>query len=319
MPAPKDFPFSFRNVFILSREQVFIAGGDDEADSKELSVSFVFRWDGSWISRSFRGDAIDLCAVKDPELTIMLLDLHGFVHRWTMEEIIPQHIDSSDEGPDTFGPMREIRLIKGTPYVVGMGRTVYRRLESGIWERIDQGIRVPDMDWDEDEDEQYDYELEGLNSIDGFADNNIYAVGWNGAIWRFDGRNWLHLQSPTNVSLNSVLCAPNGKVYIAGQLGTVLEGREDQWRIITSDESKQDYWDITWFNEQLYLVTPLELHVLKGDVVTPVDIRMLEPTSFDAPLTFSALDARDGVIWAIGPKTAAFSIDGINWTETSYE
>jgi hypothetical protein len=317
VPAPIDFRFSFRKVAVASRERSYLIGGRDDADRKNLSVSFVFRWANAWASRSFRGDAVDLCVVREPSLSVIILDVNGYVHRWTAEGITSEAIDEGDDGPDTIGPMRAIQVIGGSPFVVGMGRTVYRGSESGGWLRLDEGVRVEEIDSDEGDDNDREEEVEGFNSIDGFDQNDVYAGGWNGAIWHFDGRRWSATETLTNVAINAVVCVPDGRVYAAGQLGTLIEGRAGRWRVLSTEESGPDYWDAVWFQDRLYLVEGNGLHVVEGDRVEKVEVEIVSRGNM-SPLTFSALSAYDGVMWAIGPKTAIYTSDGRNWSETTY-
>ena len=89
------------------------------------------------------------------------------------------------------GLMREIRAVAGRhAYAVGTGRQVYRRKAPGEWKCIDAWSQV-------DSKELLDYSFE---SIDGFSDNEIYAVGWEGEIWSYDGKKWTRLGSPTNLT-----------------------------------------------------------------------------------------------------------------------
>ena len=112
---------------------------------------------------------------------------NGVVYRWAKGQIKPEIIDNSDEGPQNLGDLQEIRTIGSRAYVVGMSRTAYRCDGEDRWVRIEKGLRCPKGD-DSDA---------GLTSIHGFRENDVYAVGWEGEIWHFDGKRWAELDSPT--------------------------------------------------------------------------------------------------------------------------
>jgi hypothetical protein len=106
----------------------------------------------------------------------------------------------------------------------------------------------------------------GFEAIDGYSDTEIYAVGWNGEIWEFDGTDWIGRDSPTNVILAAVCCAPNDVVYTAGLQGVLIEGRKDAWEAVRwEDDVTVDLWDLCWFQEKLYVATMTALYTLNGN------------------------------------------------------
>lgn len=309
MPAALEFPFVFRNVHAAGDDLAFVVGATEVADRQLLSVSHVFQWKGAWSSRAFRGDAIDVCTVSEPSLTVLMADVAGVVHAWTATGIGIEVIDDSEDGPNTLGPLREIREIHGAAYVVGMGRTVYRREGPGRWSRIDEGVRIGELEEDEEDDE---IEMAGLNSIDGFSHDEIYAVGWDGEIWRYNGHEWMGVQSPTNLALQTVLCTPSGLVYAAGNAGVVLRGRDDRWELVPeATEAGETFWDAAWFLGDLYLATTTAVWRLVGGAVERVEV-------VTGKATYGALSAREGVLWSVGARMAAYTRDGVSWTETPY-
>ena len=61
-----------------------------------------------------------------------------------------------------------------------------------------------------------------LFAIDGNQQGQAWAVGDNGLILHFDGKNWQQEKSPTRINLRAVLCVADNIVYAAGAEGTVL-------------------------------------------------------------------------------------------------
>jgi hypothetical protein len=60
----------------------------------------------------------------------------------------------------------------------------------------------------------------------------LYAVGWQGEIWHYDGEKWHQLPSPTKLVLVDVCCAGDGTVYACGREGLLLKGRDQTWEIV---------------------------------------------------------------------------------------
>jgi hypothetical protein len=190
--------------------------------------------------------------------------------------------------------IRRASTIKGYVYACGAGRQVYKRVGEKKWKNMDapkpkRGEKV------------------GFEAIHGFAEDEIYAVGWGGEIWHFDGSSWANHAGLTNLILTSVCCAEDDKVYVVGQRGTLIRGRRDKWEIVElGDEFDTDFWDVCWFKKKLYLSTMTGLYTLKGD--------RLDEVEFDDTLNPSCyrLSTAEGVLWSIGAADV-MSFDGKKW------
>jgi hypothetical protein len=190
--------------------------------------------------------------------------------------------------------IRNARAIDGYVYACGMLRQVYRRAGERKW--VDISAPAPKKD-----------EEVGFEAIDGFDEKEIYAVGWQGEIWQYDGKKWKDRTSPTNVILAAVCCAGDDYVYAAGQQGVMLRGRNAEWELIEwEEEVDADLWDLCWFENKLYVASATQLFTLEGNNLVAVDFGELE-----APTCFS-LTTADGVLWSIGKDDVA-SFDGTTW------
>ena len=58
---------------------------------------------------------------------------------------------------------------------------------------------------------------------------DVWAVGDEGRVCRFDGSAWHEVDCPTNAHLRAVLRSPDGALMVAGAQGTVLEFRDGEW------------------------------------------------------------------------------------------
>jgi len=141
MAAPAGFRWSFRSVAVASRNNTYFAAGHDPSTSRNVPVSFFFRWTGSWVSRPFGINATSICVVSEPELNVLMMGVDGTIIRGTVKGFSQEQVDSSDEGPQNVGDLQEIRKIGSRAYIVGMRRMAYRCDGSALWVRIDQGLR----------------------------------------------------------------------------------------------------------------------------------------------------------------------------------
>lgn len=198
------------------------------------------------------------------------------------------------------GLMREIRCIAGgRAYAVGTGRQAYRREAAGVWQCIDK--------WSQDDSmELLDYSFE---SIDGFSEEEIYTVGWEGEIWSYNGKKWTKINSPTNLSLHKVKCAGDGMVYIGGKNGMLIRGRKNKWEVVKHEKTEEDIWGLEWFDGKLYASTVSLLYYLDGDSLNLVDYG-----EAGIPGTCYHLSIAEGVMWSIGAHNVV-EFDGKTWKQ----
>ena len=212
----------------------------------------VFRWTDQWANYYVPFVAGGVVAVRGDRPAIAVMGVDGSIHFAGPEGFAAEHVDRSSEGPIHRGVLRDIRLIGQTIFVAGLGRQIYRRQASGSWERFDHGVVEPLGSED----------IGGFESIDGFGEAEIYAVGMAGDMfWCKDGR-WSRISSMTNLILTKVLCGPDGVVYIAGQGGFLLRGRGDSWSQVEHGLTADTFWDLAWHDGSLWLSTTDALYRL---------------------------------------------------------
>lgn len=228
-----------------------------------------------------------MCVVKKPAEKLVVVSPQGEVFTYvagqkTREKITPNPFDLRFCGP-----------IEGYAYACGMKRQVYRRAAEAQW----VAMHAP---------EGKQGTTAGFEAIAGFDEKEIYAVGWEGEIWQFTKKKWLERSSPVNIILTGVVCAPGGVVYICGQNGTLLAGRGDTWEVLPQDNIEDDFWDLCWFKNRLYVSSMSYLYELEKRELVPVDFGK------DAPDSCYRLTAADGVLWSVGQEDL-FSYDGQTW------
>ena len=212
---------------------------------------------------------------------------------------VNEEVPINDKGisPKKRGTLRAVRGIGGKAYAVGTMRQVYKRENIDTWHCIDSSAQ-----------NYIDIEKTDtcFESIDGFNEKEIYAVGWEGEIGWYNGETWKIIDSSTNTTLTNVRCAANGKCYASGKSGIILEGRYGDWKILKQELTKDNFWGMEWFNNTLYLSTNKALYLLENNNLKEVAFPNQKGS------TFNHLSAKDGILWSIGAKDI-FEFDGSIW------
>jgi hypothetical protein len=156
----------------------------------------------------------------------------------------------------TRGAIRSLTVIDNIVYGCGMARTVLKRESRDNW--LEFG--PPDS---------HSSAVIGFEDLSGFDGNDIYAVGWNGEIWHFNGKSWKQIDSPVSSLLSSVCCTEDGFVYAVGHDGMMVMGRDDNWTIVETG-LKENLMDVQFYEGQVYVTTSYDIlkltdHGLKLD------------------------------------------------------
>ncbi|MGR4868945.1 hypothetical protein ACIPRI_08725 [Variovorax sp. LARHSF232] len=253
-------------------------------------VNLIGVYNGNWGSAfNTTWDSTAIAIAKLPTTKIVMIGEDGDVGTYAGgtredETITPQPV-----------MIRNARTIGGYVHACGMKRQVFKRVGEKQWADM-SAPRAGDS-------EEF-----GFEAIDGYAEDDIYAAGWGGEIWRYDGTAWTQCGSPTNVILTAICCAPDGFVYAAGQGGVMVKGRGDAWSLVNwEDEVTLDLWDLCWFQDKLYVATMFALFTFEHG-------NRLEEVNYGAmgPVTGFNLTTADGVLWSIGKSDVA-AFDGTTW------
>jgi hypothetical protein len=94
-------------------------------------------------------------------------------------------------------------------------------------------------------------------------------------------------------------------------MGTLLCGRDDQWRVINTDGLNDTIWDLCWFRGALYAATSTGLYRWAGVQFEAVDIGL------GSGWSFGSLAGNTDVLWSIGRTRLAMTSDGINWIDVT--
>jgi hypothetical protein len=159
------------------------------------------------------------------------------------------------------GYLEALEPIGDSMYACGAQGQVYRLRTA--WEPIHEGIFVP---FNGEDVERI------LLSITGFAEDDIYVSGYDGDVWHFDGKRWKSVESPTDLPLNAAICTPDGRVYFAGEGGTLLALEKDHsWTDLSNKRvAKQALHDLALFQGRIYVAADTKLLQLQKDSLRAV-------------------------------------------------
>lgn len=291
--------YSFVFGAVRYKDLAYLVLANDEMSEQKIPHSIVIEWDnGVWndggqLPWRTAGVAV---AVKPLEQLVALGEF-GSVLLLGSGDRHEEQVWQRDSSPADRGPMRGVRTIGESVYAVGMDRQIYQRQASGAWRSFDADLRPPP------ESEV----VVGLEAIDGFDEQEMYAVGWEGEIWWFDAGTWTNVASPTNLVLTDVCCGGDGVVYACGQAGMVLRGRESRWEMVGQEVVRDDLWNSAWFDGHMYFASLDALYMLDGD-----DLEIVDP-DVEGVETYHHLSTRDDVLWSVGAKDVV-AYDGMNWS-----
>jgi hypothetical protein len=273
---------------------------EDYPSDTEFTM-FYMGLNGNWTQLQFKFDVASATYMNEPGRNYRAWWLAG--KRGEIVEISAsgqrvEQIATAGTGPrNKYGYLSQIRSIGDTLFACGYRRQVYRRDSSG-WTLISKDIL----------DDRKKGPWNGFESIDGFAPDDVFAVGDDGEIWHYDGRAWTQIESPTNQTLADVRCW-DGEVWACGDGGTILRrDKRKGWTVVWSNsEPAEEWWSLEKFNGEIYVAGSLFLGKLSGKQVVPV-------TTGIADLTTQTLHAKEGTLWSIGAQHI-LSFDGKAWTE----
>ena len=219
------------------------------------------------------------------------------------------------DGPDRIGllHLHQIIQIEDDLYVAGIAGQVFRR-HQGKWEVFNQGIAptptdtflAQGMTLGEAVSHYRDTCID-LESIDGTSSENLFAVGFFGAICHRGKGHWQRLEKVTNTMLHRVKCVDANTVYAVGDNGVLLKGNANGFKVIPTGIN-DNLWGLEWFKGKLYIGSRTQgLFVFDGNHCHKVT------TTPQLNFECHTLNAYDGQLLALGSKTVYLSDDGVKW------
>lgn len=233
--------------------------------------------------------AVGLCVARKPTEKVLVFAETGDVFTYV------GGVKGSERVGADAKQIRGCNAVGGIAYACGMHRQVYRRTGEGRWKAMHAAASTGN-------------EIVGFEAIDGFGDDDLYAVGWNGEIWHFEKGHWSQEPSPVSEILTAVSAAGDGQVYACGKSGVLVAGSRGDWKRIDAAGLTDDFWDVHWFDGRLYVASMRSLYVLEAQRPVPVEFGIKPPRSC------YKLTSADGVLWAVGQENI-YSFDGKSWKQ----
>jgi hypothetical protein len=284
-------------VWVLTKDLVYVRAVISELDEQGIDHTAMLRFDGNaWSQYMIPAAGVAHCVIPEDGRTVLTLSPGGIVHVAKPEGFSWETLDNSEEGPTSLRQMRDIRPIDGHVYAVGMGRMIYRRSPRGAWARFDESLRG----------NRGTIEITGFLAIDGCSESHIYAVGFKGEMWCFNGKRWSQIDSPTNMKLERVRVVSPDLAVACGGAGTILLGSRDKWRVVSHEITKATFWGLEYFEGKFYLADNNSVYTFDGSQLLPLDSDPLKGVST------GRLHAADGVLWSVGEKDIVV-FDGNTW------
>jgi hypothetical protein len=274
-----------------NKDLLYLIGEDRGLNNQGVAHTRIIAFDRNqnfYHNGDYNWRGVGIGIAKEPATKVVAIGENGEVFCYAggktqIEQIVPRPIC-----------LRNMKFIDGLAFACGMKREVFCRTAENTWIAMSA-------------DKPKDGENAGLESIAGYSRKEIYSVGWNGEIWKWDGAQWEQCPKLVSQILTSVTCAEDGKVYVCGQSGALISGRNQSWDIIRLNAFSEDFWDLHWFNGKIYLATMNALY-------TYTATQGLLQVNFgsDAPKTCYRLTSAEGVLFSMGSDDV-FCFDGKQW------
>ncbi len=179
------------------------------------------------------------------------------------DDEIEQPLINGSENGIARGAITRLRTIEGVLYVAGTGRSVGYREGKNKWVSLTQGMNYT---------YKSDRSTAGFRDIDGFSRSDIYCVGGQGDVWKFDGEGWSRVHFPSNIHLHSVCCAGDGFVYVTGYGGTTFKGRDNKWTKIFDASLSLPFKRMVWYRGKVWCTNDYGLWTIENDKLQVADV-----------------------------------------------
>lgn len=290
--------YGFTDGLIYGPEKVIAIASSASAEENDIDHAFICHFkDGSWNYWYEEISIIKVCVYDGKNgLTLVEMGTDGDI---VVRDSVGYRLEvlSETERPNRLRPLSDIRQVGGYLYVTGMRRQVFRRaISDSVWRKSDEGAFVTSQS----------REVAGFLSIDGFSEDDIYAVGYNGQIWRFNGKMWHEVSSPTNLRLESVRCIGN-KVIAVGDEGVIISGRGDIWSVVEQNIFDEVFTDVECCFGRTFIATELGmLFSLEGGELLPQELDVT------GEITTGQLHSNGDYLLSVGERNLLV-FNGISW------
>lgn len=199
-----------------------------------------------------------------------------------------------------YGIISDVKKINNSIYAAGGKRHIFKREGSENWVEIGKESKgLSDLSIHS-----------GFNTLGGTAEDDIYAGGKGGDFWHFNGKQWRRIDLPVNVDIYKIEAVSKDLVYVACGGGFLLEGSQDNWRIIKKKDEEENFYQMVQFQKEIYVSTQYRMYKLvKGK------LEECMPSKQNVEIEMFChhyLSANDDIMLMCGQRSAAI-FDGEFW------
>jgi hypothetical protein len=283
----------------ISSDTFYLRATSRSREDEGTDISIILRHrDGAWANYEIDAPVVAHCAIETNGRHVFSLTPYGDVHVAGPSGFSWETLDADPAtSPHHLRHMRSICAVGESLFAVGMGRMAYERSPQGKWNRIDEGMR--------------NLAGGGLLSVDGSTRECVYACGFGGELWCFNGKMWRCIESPIKVKLEQVLVLSPDEVATCGARGLVALSDGGRWKVMQPTVSKATLWGLAKFGDEIYVSDSAQIYRLKGDALEPVAL----PS--DRSITTGRLHSCGSVLWSIG-ESDLLAFDGSTWRLVDY-
>lgn len=224
--------------------------------------------------------------------------------------------DKSDYSKTMLRMLMGCRTIADQTYIFGIARKLYKRVGKQKWMDLTNEQEHPNLFADlvkvYKKKKNLGLGAMGFHALDGFNGNDIYGCGNKGDLWHYNGRVWMRLDLPTNETMDALVCAGNGYVYVAGVGGQIFKGRYDpdkgeSWKKLPF--IMENYNSLAWFKDKVYIGVDSGLYTIddKDEIK-----KYVFPENGPVQYSFREVTACDEALLSYGPNQAIM-FDGEKW------
>jgi hypothetical protein len=286
----------FGRGFVQSKDLGRVISQYDELVERGSKSSSLMMWNGrrgQWQHFHLGWTAVDI-ACSDSGMFV-LGDDGNFLYA-DKGGVREETIDRPGDNPIVRGELHGMCLVGERVTAVGSAGQAFQRTGPKRWSRFDEGLDEGVV----------------LRAVHGVDEDELYAVGDAGEIWRAEGGTWRRLQSPTGVNLNHVRVVDEGLAYATGADGALLRGRGADWTVVEHGGPRKALVGIARFDGKIYVSGDEGVFVLgEDDSLTRLQV------GHGPTITFRHLGAVDDVLWSFGPRHLFRPEDGEKWIETT--
>lgn len=218
---------------------------EEDPDDVQTFRASVIRVAGerTWVELEL--DTWAMAMWRSPAGTVYVGDMNYTIHMNRGGSWVTMELDAPSAS--------EIWGFSDTDVYCSAGRGKFFRKRADRWELFNDGIRDGD-----------------LYAIGGSDPQDLYVLGNHGAIFHYDGVRWAEMDSPTDVTLNRVLCLSREDAHFSGRKGSFFHLRDTVWNDLSLDDDETHLRGIANYRNQIFVGSHREeLFVLDGDKLVP--------------------------------------------------